>query len=116
MFSVTPEFWGNQAKAWQQFLLDACVLNASRFKTTFFALFPVEKEKDQLMEIACIVTVTLDKTESIVIHLTDKSLDKMQEWCIKQHGRVRSAAPRSRGWCWICWPGRPAGAPWPAPL
>ena len=34
----------------------------------------------------CIVTVTLDKTESIVIHLTDKSLDKMQEWCIKQQG------------------------------
>ena len=64
-----------------------------------------EKERDELMEIACILTV--DETESIVIHLTDKSLDKMQEWCIKQHGlvgRVRSAAPRSRGWCWICWP------------
>ena len=29
---------------------------------------------------------TVDKTESIVIHLDDKSLDNMHEWCIKQHG------------------------------
>merc|ERR1712241_1328718 len=29
---------------------------------------------------------TVDKTESIVIHCDDRSLDTMNEWCVKQHG------------------------------
>ena len=47
--------------------------------------------KDKLLEIAVIVTEgdTLDtvaKTESIIIHCDDQSLDNMNEWCVKTHG------------------------------
>ena len=46
---------------------------------------------DKLLEIAVIVTEgdTLDtvaKTESIIIHCDDQSLDNMNEWCVKTHG------------------------------
>ena len=51
----------------------------------------LDLDKDKLMEIACIVTEgdtleTVDRTESIIIHLDDESLENMNEWCIKQHG------------------------------
>ena len=51
----------------------------------------LDLEKDKLMEIACIVTEgdtleTVEKSESIIIHLDDESLENMNEWCIKQHG------------------------------
>ena len=28
----------------------------------------------------------MDRTESIIIHLDDESLENMHEWCVKQHG------------------------------
>ena len=51
----------------------------------------LDLDKDKLMEIACIVTEgdtleTVDRTESIIIHLDDESLENMHEWCVKQHG------------------------------
>ena len=48
-------------------------------------------ETDTLLEIAVIVTEgdTLEavaKTESIIIHAADDTLDNMNDWCVKQHG------------------------------
>ena len=49
-------------------------------------------EKDKLLEIAVIVTegdtlTTVGKTESIIINCDTESLENMNEWCVKQHGK-----------------------------
>ena len=49
-------------------------------------------EKDKLLEIAVIVTEgdtleTVGKTESIIINCDTESLENMNEWCVKQHGK-----------------------------
>lgn len=51
-------------------------------------------DQDKIMEIACIVTDTelniVAEGPEIIINQTKEALDNMNEWCIKQHGKVKS--------------------------
>lgn len=52
----------------------------------------LEIEKDQILEIACIVTDSelniLAEGPDIIIHQSDETLKNMNNWCIQQHGDV----------------------------
>lgn len=50
--------------------------------------------KDKIMEVACLVTDSnlniIAEGPDIVVHQPKHILENMNEWCIKQHGKVLS--------------------------
>lgn len=52
----------------------------------------LDVDKDKIMEIACLVTDSdlniVAESSNLVINQPKEILDGMDEWCIKQHGKV----------------------------
>lgn len=49
--------------------------------------------EDQIMEVACLITDSnlniVAEGPDIIIYHPEKVLNNMNDWCIKQHGKVR---------------------------
>lgn len=50
-------------------------------------------EEDKIMEVACLITDSnlniIAEGPDIIIHQPENILNNMNEWCVKQHQRVR---------------------------
>lgn len=50
-------------------------------------------EEDKIMEVACLITDEnlniIAESPDIIIHQPENVLNNMNEWCLKQHQRVR---------------------------
>ena len=101
IFRVIFMFWLRTLRQLRPLIMSSC--NRSQFSLPS-ALSPKDRliwvdcemtgldlERDKLLEIAVIVTegdtlATVARTESLIIHCDDQSLDSMNEWCVRQHG------------------------------